>query len=103
MTLRIADRVVVFDYGEVISLEPSPAERAALVEIAGVDAAAFWPSYWAHRDGLDRGTISVAEYWGLIAADTGAEWSGSTLQRLWAVDFTSWISVEHRCFAELSR
>jgi putative hydrolase of the HAD superfamily len=94
MTLRIADRVVVFDYGEVISLEPSAADREALVAIAGVDGEVFWPSYWGHRDGLDRGTISVPEYWKLIADETGAEWSAATVQRLWALDFTSWISVE---------
>ena len=94
MTLRIADRVVVFDYGEVISLEPSTTDREALVALAGVDADAFWPSYWGHRDGLDRGTISVPEYWRLIAADTGADWPASRVQQLWALDFTSWISVE---------
>ena len=94
MTLRIADRVVVFDYGEVISLEPNEADRAALVAIAGIDPERFWASYWVHRDGLDRGTVSVVEYWKLIADDTGAAWSASTVQRLWAADFTSWISVE---------
>jgi len=94
MTLRIADRVVVFDYGEVISLEPDQTDRARLVEIAGVDADAFWASYWSHRDALDRGTVSVVEYWRLIADDTGADWPVSTVQRLWALDFTSWISVE---------
>lgn len=94
MTLHIADRVVVFDYGEVISLEPSAADRAAIVEIAGADAEPFWASYWAHRDGLDRGTISVPEYWARVAADTGSDWPASTVQRLWAADFTSWISVE---------
>lgn len=94
MTLRIADRVVVFDYGEVISLEPDAADRARLVDIAGVDAEPFWASYWSHRDALDRGTVGVVDYWRLIAADTGAHWSASTVQRLWAVDFTSWISVE---------
>jgi putative hydrolase of the HAD superfamily len=94
MTLRISDRVVVFDYGEVISLTPSDEARAGIVAIADVDAEAFWASYWLHRDGLDRGTVSVPEYWGRVAADTGAEWSASTIQRLWAADFTSWISVE---------
>jgi len=94
MTLRIADRVVVFDYGEVISLEPNEADRAALVAIAGIDPERFWASYWVHRDGLDRGTVSVVEYWKLIADDTGADWPASTVQRLWAADFTSWISVE---------
>jgi putative hydrolase of the HAD superfamily len=94
MTLHIRDRVVVFDYGEVISLTPSDEARAAIVAIAGVDADPFWASYWSHREDLDRGTISVPEYWALLAADTGAEWTASTVQRLWAADFTSWISVE---------
>jgi putative hydrolase of the HAD superfamily len=94
MTLHIRDRVVVFDYGEVISLTPSDAAREAIVEIAGVEAEPFWASYWSHRDGLDRGTISVPEYWALLAADTGADWAPSTVQRLWAADFTSWFGVE---------
>lgn len=94
MTLHIADRVVVFDYGEVISLEPSPADRAALVAISGADAEPFWASYWAHRDGLDRGSVDVPEYWRRVAADIGADWSASTVQRLWVADFTSWISVD---------
>jgi putative hydrolase of the HAD superfamily len=94
MTLRIGDRVVVFDYGEVISVTPSDAARTDILAIAAVDADPFWASYWRHRDALDRGTISVPEYWGLIAGDTGAGWAPSTVQRLWAADFTSWISVE---------
>jgi putative hydrolase of the HAD superfamily len=94
MTLQISDRVVVFDYGEVISVSPTEEDRARLVAIAAVDADAFWASYWAHRDALDRGTVSVVEYWALIAKDTGADWSASTVQRLWAADFTSWITVE---------
>jgi putative hydrolase of the HAD superfamily len=94
MTLRISDRVVVFDYGEVISVTPSDEARAAILAIAGVDAEPFWAGYWRHRDDLDRGTISVPEYWALIAGDTGAHWTPSTVQRLWAADFTSWISVE---------
>ncbi|MCU1425582.1 MAG: hypothetical protein JWM51_1873 [Microbacteriaceae bacterium] len=94
MTLSIPDRVVVFDYGEVISVSPNEADREQLVRIAGVDGDAFWASYWSHRDALDRGTVSVVEYWALIAADTGARWPTSTVQRLWAADFTSWISVE---------
>jgi putative hydrolase of the HAD superfamily len=94
MTLSIRDRVVVFDYGEVISVTPSDEARAALVAIADVEADPFWASYWAHRDGLDRGTLSVTGYWNLVAADTGTNWSAATVQRLWAADFTSWISVE---------
>ena len=94
MSLRILDRVVVFDYGEVISRSPTDADRAELLAASGATAAEFWPSYWAHRDDLDRGTLSVTDYWRSIAEDTGATWSASDLQMLWAADFRSWISVD---------
>ena len=96
--LSIPDRVVVFDYGEVISLSPSDASRAALEELAGIDPVRFRASYDAHRDGLDRGTTSIRDYWLLVAADTGADWSEARIHELWAADFTGWISVNPAVF-----
>lgn len=96
--LSIPDRVVVFDYGEVISLSPSEASRAALEELAGVDSVRFRASYNAHRDGLDRGTTSIRDYWMLVAADTGADWSEARIHELWVADFTGWISIDPEVF-----
>ncbi|HEV7949017.1 MAG TPA: HAD-IA family hydrolase [Glaciihabitans sp.] len=94
MTLRIPSRVVVFDYGEVISLPPSEADRASLLAVADVAPEPFWASYWSHRDDLDHGTVDVATYWSRVADDVGAIWSPAELQMLWATDFRSWISVD---------
>ena len=94
MSLSIPNRVVVFDYGEVISRSPNEADRAVLLDIADVDGDAFWASYWEHRDDLDQGRVDVPGYWARIAADTGAEWKPSTVYALWVADFRSWISVE---------
>jgi putative hydrolase of the HAD superfamily len=94
VTISIPGRVVLFDYGEVISVSPSAEDRAELLAIAGADAERFWRSYDGHRDELDRGTLSVPQYWARIAEDIGADWSLATVQRLWAVDFRSWITVE---------
>lgn len=94
MAISIPDRVVVFDYGEVISRSPDEADTAAVLAIAGVDAETFWPSYWAHRDGLDQGTTSIPDYWALVAADLGISWRASTVHALWIADFRSWWSVE---------
>lgn len=96
--LAIPDRVVVFDYGEVISRSPSESARAALEELAGVDPQRFRESYDAHRDGLDRGTTSIRDYWMLVAADTGAHWSEARIHELWVADFTGWISVDPEVF-----
>ncbi len=94
--ISLAPRVVVFDYGEVISREPSEADRARLLARSGVSERpeAFWTAYWEHRQGLDRGTTSIAEYWQAVAADLGVEWNVIDVHELWAIDHRSWLSVD---------
>ena len=86
---------MIFDYGEVISLAPSAADRAVITRLAGVngDEEPFWAAYFAHRDGLDQGTGGVAAYWRAIAADIGARWDSARVHELWAADFRSWLSI----------
>ncbi|MET0303914.1 MAG: HAD family phosphatase [Microbacteriaceae bacterium] len=94
MSISIPGRVIVFDYGEVISRSPDEADRARLVAVADQPADAFWEAYWSHRDLLDHGRITVPEYWSRVAADLGATWSPSRVHELWVADFRGWISVE---------
>lgn len=94
MPISIPGRVIVFDYGEVISVSPSEADRAALLAIAAVDPDLFWPSYWRHRDGLDQGTLAIADYWQLVADEVGAQWSDARIHQLWVSDFRSWLSAD---------
>jgi putative hydrolase of the HAD superfamily len=94
MSLSLPGRVVIFDYGEVISVTPTDADRQALVDLSGVDPEAFWPPYWRYRDGLDEGTVSIRDYWRLIESETGAHWSEGTLHLLWVTDFRGWLSVD---------
>lgn len=75
-------------------MSQSEHDRLALLGTASQRGADFWPSYWAHRDALDKGELRVVEYWRAIAADLGVTWDLPTIQRLWAIDFRSWISVE---------
>ncbi len=94
MRIRIPNRVVVFDYGEVISVSQSETDRAALVAVSGLPDAQFWPLYDRYREDLDQGVTLPHEYWTLIARAAGVEWSPAQLQQLWAADIRSWISVE---------
>jgi putative hydrolase of the HAD superfamily len=94
MSISIPGRVVVFDYGEVISRSPSDADRAVLLALTGVEAEPFWTTYWKHRDGLDQGTVSVVDYWAIVAAELGVEWSASRVHEIWVADFRSWWSAE---------
>ncbi|WP_438855283.1 HAD family hydrolase [Agromyces sp. M3QZ16-3] len=102
--IALSPRVVVFDYGEVISRSPSDADRAALVERAGIaheGAEAFWRAYWAHRDELDRGTLAISDYWARVADDLGIEWSEVDRHELWAIDHRGWLSVDPATLAVL--
>jgi len=92
--IGLSPRVVVFDYGEVISREPTEADRATLVARAGVHADAFWPVYWSHREGLDQGLTSIAEYWSRVGRDLGMQWEPVDVHELWAIDHRSWLSVD---------
>ena len=101
MTLSIPDRVVVFDYGEVISRTPSPDVRARLVALAGAPADDFGAAYDRHRDALDHGRMTPAEYWRALAADLGLDWSPAQIHALWVRDFTSWFEVDPEVFGIL--
>jgi putative hydrolase of the HAD superfamily len=102
VSISIPGRVIVFDYGEVISRPQSDADRLAILAAAGIEAGApdaveaepFWAAYWAHRDDLDHGITSIPEYWGRVAADLGVALTAGQVAELWAADFRSWISVE---------
>jgi putative hydrolase of the HAD superfamily len=98
VTISIPDRVVVFDYGEVISRTPSLGAQLELAELVGTDLETFRAAWGRHRDALDRGTVSVLEYWRTMAAELGVEWSPSRIQEIWARDFTSWFTVEPAVF-----
>lgn len=75
-------------------MSPSEHDTLALLGAAEQEAGRFWPVYWHHRDALDSGSIRVVEYWQRVAADLGASWDLPTIQRLWAIDFRGWITVE---------
>ena len=75
-------------------MSQSEHDRLALLGTASQRGDDFWPSYWAHRDALDKGELRVVDYWHAVAADLGTTWDLPTIQRLWAIDFRSWISVE---------
>lgn len=105
MGISIPGRVVIFDYGEVISQAPNAADRRALAALAGIgtgdddggdsiDTAAFDAAYDRHRDALDEGTLGIQEYWSGIADELGLTWSPSLVHRLWVSDHRSWLSID---------
>ena len=93
MSLSLPGRVVVFDYGEVISRTPHAA-RQALLAATGLTADELFPVHQELRHDLDRGDLSVLDYWRAIGERTGRTWSVSEVHRLWALDYTGWFEVD---------
>jgi putative hydrolase of the HAD superfamily len=103
--ISLPGRTVIFDYGEVISLSQSAADRAAIERLAGVeggDSEKLWRAYAAHRDGLDLGSAGVAAYWQAVADQIGVTWDEARLHELWVADFRSWLSVNPAVIEVLS-
>jgi len=103
--ISLPGRTVIFDFGEVISLTPSDADRAAIARLAEVDGATaekFWQAYSRHRDGLDQGTAGAMAYWRAISDDLGAAWDEARMHELWAADFRSWILINPAVIEVLS-
>jgi len=95
--IRIPDRVVVFDYGEVISRSPIDEDTRRVLEIGGIPESLverFWERYWHHRPPLDQGSLLVTEYWRTIGHELGLDWTASQRHALWVADFRGWWSVE---------
>jgi putative hydrolase of the HAD superfamily len=94
-SISVPGRIVIFDYGKVISLAQSAADREVIAGLAGIDrdSEPFWRAYFAHRDGLDQGSAGVSAYWRAIADDIGASWDDARVHELWAADFRSWLSI----------
>ncbi|HAM26030.1 MAG TPA: HAD family phosphatase, partial [Microbacteriaceae bacterium] len=41
---------------------------------------------------------SIRDYWMLVAADLGVQWTEATIHELWVADFTGWLSVNPATF-----
>jgi putative hydrolase of the HAD superfamily len=83
-------RVVVFDYGRVITHDQSVEDKAALVALAGCPPEVFWEAYWEFRDAYDLGNYDGHGYWERVAAQIGVELDETRRAALIEADCASW-------------
>jgi putative hydrolase of the HAD superfamily len=80
---------LLFDYGEVLCLAPSPEERndfeRALSDVVAPHE--LWPRYWAERLEYDRGTVSTLHYWHRVL---GIEVSEERVDGIHRADIAMW-------------
>lgn len=91
-------KVVIFDYGAVISAPQPREEILALENLAAADRERFWTSYWRYRREYDT-VLSTEEYWRRVFTDCGAVWRGDLLPQLLFHDTRSWTVLNRRMLA----
>jgi putative hydrolase of the HAD superfamily len=80
-------RWLLCDYGEVLAMAPSAADRGALESASGAGGPTFWTSYWQHRPAYDRADIDTTRYWTQVLGHTPEL---THLRRLVELDTVMW-------------
>ncbi len=81
---------VLFDYGQVLSAAPDPADWEHLRLLSGLDPATLQHEYWLYRHSYDRGGHTGEFYWKQIAADTGRTYTPQQIESLFEADYQVW-------------
>jgi putative hydrolase of the HAD superfamily len=86
----VSIKVVVFDYGGVICLMPSPEMRSELVRLSGLSADVLWELDRKYRGEWDRGTYDGIGHYRRILAKAGVSLNDDSLARIVRADIDSW-------------
>ena len=79
-------RVLLVDYGEVISLPQPPDAISAMASLVGLDVSEFRERYWGHRVPYDRGG-DARTFWSEMIREPVDD---HMLERLIGLDMDSW-------------
>lgn len=83
-------KAVIFDYGEVLCLPPTPEDIEGSAQIMGIGSDLFWTLWHRHRDPYDRGDISAEIYWRRVATDAGRSVDAGQSRELTERDLVMW-------------
>jgi putative hydrolase of the HAD superfamily len=86
--------IVMFDYGGVISHQPSARDFALLAEAAGAEPAALTDAYWRWRRPYDLGELDADGYWRRVGRSLRRGYSDSEVAELARLDLSSWLRLQ---------
>ena len=89
-------KAVIFDYGDVLCVPPTPKDIEGSAQILGIGSDLFWVLWHRHRDPYDRGDISPETYWRKVAGDAGKSIDASQVRELAARDVAMWSRLNPR-------
>ena len=85
---KIAVQAVVFDYGNVLSLDQVADAPGRLARLCGLPLDVFTERFWKTRLAYDRADLTGKAYWENIAPE--ASLTSAVLEELYAIDSASW-------------
>src|SRR5947209_7531058 len=84
---------IIFDYGKVLSLPPTPEQWNRFAARFGVDEPALQKHYWGFRDDYDRGVFNGAAYWREVAKAFHQTLTDADVEQLVYFDNDQWTNV----------
>ena len=90
---------ILFDFGKVLSLPPSPEPWARMQQISGLTETQLEDGYWKYRDDYDEGLLTGDAYWRAIA---GNAVEAETLAALKTADLDLWTDMNEPMLAWVS-
>ncbi len=82
--------LVLFDYGQVLSLPPDPAAWSRMQAITGLSDPLLHEAYWKFRHDYDRNALNGRAYWNEVAKHTGVSLSDAQMDALLIADVDLW-------------
>jgi putative hydrolase of the HAD superfamily len=83
-------RAVIFDYGMVLTGQPSAEAHDALLRITGLSHDQFETVYWADRHAYDEGKISGLQFWQNLVRDAKLNLNAAAIDELNLWDARLW-------------
>jgi putative hydrolase of the HAD superfamily len=85
--------VVLFDFGQVLSLPPNAAAWARIRAITGLDEEPLHAAYWASRHDYDRAALTGRAYWHAVASHAGIKLDDAQIAALFIADVDLWTDL----------
>ena len=90
---------VIFDYGRVLSLAPSPAELQQFAALVGVPEPPFFEIYSATRHDYDSGRADFRQHWQAFAEAAGVQLGPAQVDRIAEMETLMWLRVNPAALA----
>ena len=96
-------RAVIFDYGMVLTGQPSAEAHDAMLRITGLPHDRFEAIYWADRHAYDEGKLTGLQFWQKITRDAQLNLDAAAIDelnlwdaRMWTTQNPAMLAWQHR-------